>query len=205
MEYQYKFILLSVLLLLIGGCASQSIVSDQAATTQTGTDREYLIGPGDMLQVFIWRNPELSASVPVRPDGKITTPLVEDVVASGKTSSQLAREMEQRLALYVKNPVVTVTVLQFVGLYSEQIRVVGEATKPSSLAYRKNMTALDVLIDVGGLTEYADGNKAKIVRTTNGKQQQIGIRLHDLIKNGDITANMKMLPGDILIIPESWF
>ena len=205
MGYRFRIIFLSVFLLLIGGCASQVNLSDQAAITPTDTSGEYLIGPGDTLQVFIWRNPELSATVPVRPDGKITTPLVEDVVASGKTSSQLAREMEQRLALYVKNPVVTVTVMQFVGLFRQQVRVVGEAIKPSSLAYRKNMTVLDVLIDVGGLTEYADGNKARIVRVVNGKQQQIGVRLDDLIKSGDITANMKVMPGDILIIPESWF
>lgn len=205
MGCRYRIIFLSVFLLLIGGCASQVDLSDQAATTPADAGGEYLIGPGDTLQVFIWRNPELSATVPVRPDGKITTPLVEDVVASGKTSSQLAREMEQRLALYVKNPVVTVTVMQFVGLFRQQVRVVGEAIKPSSLAYRKNMTLLDVLIDVGGLTEYADGNKARIVRVVNGKQQQIGVRLDDLIKSGDITANMKVMPGDILIIPESWF
>lgn len=205
MGYGYKFILLSVFLLLIGGCASQTVAPNQPEITRTDTDREYLIGPGDTLQVFVWRNPELSATVPVRPDGKITTPLVEDVVASGKSSSQLAREMEQHLAHYVKKPVVTITVMQFVGLYSKQIRVVGEAAKPSSLSYRKNMTVLDVLIDVGGLTEYADGNKASIVRTVNGKQQQIGVRLNDLIRDGDITANVGMMPGDILIIPESWF
>jgi polysaccharide export outer membrane protein len=205
MKYGYRFAFLSAFLLLVGGCTSQTKLAEQPQIPQETGKREYLIGPGDKLQVFVWRNPELSAVVPVRPDGKITTPLVEDVVASGKTSTQLAREMEQRLALYVKNPVVTVTVANFVGLFSEQVRVVGEAAKPSSLSYRENMTVLDVLIAVGGLTEFADGNKARIVRMINGEQQQIGVRLNDLLKDGDISANMRMMPGDILIIPESWF
>lgn len=205
MRCGYRFAFLSVILILSGGCTSQVKLTDQPQIAEETSQREYLIGPGDTLQVFVWRNPELSAVVPVRPDGKITTPLVEDVVASGKTSTQLAREMEQRLALYVKNPVVTVTVTNFVGLFNEQIRVVGEATKPSSLAYRENMTVLDVLISVGGLTEFADGNKARIVRIVDGQQQQIGVRLNDLLKDGDISANMRMMPGDILIIPESWF
>lgn len=200
-------ILLVFGLLLVQGCSSTlpaiSPVSTPGASKMA--DMDYLIGPGDNLQVFVWRNAELSATVPVRPDGKITTPLVEDVVASGKTSSQLAREMEQRLAVYVKNPIVTVTVVKFVGRYSEQIRVVGEAAKPRSLAYRENMTLLDVLIEVGGLTEFADGNDARIVRITDGQQQQLSVRLHDLLKRGDISANLRMMPGDILIIPESWF
>ena len=165
----------------------------------------YLIGPGDSLSVFVWGNPDLSASVPVRPDGKITTPLVEDVEASGKTPTQLARDMEQRLSRYVKNPVVTVTVSSFIGRYSEQVRVIGEAAKPQALNYRENMTVLDVLIEVGGLTEYAAGNRAKIVRVVNGEQKKIRARLYDLIKKGDISANITMKPGDILIIPESWF
>lgn len=197
--------------LLISGCASKNtrldegIITDPSGSEQTESAEEYLIGPGDQLEIFVWRNPELSSTVPVRPDGKITTPLVEDVTASGKTATQLAREMEKRLAFYVKNPIVTVTVQKFVGRYSEQIRVVGEAATPKSLSYSSNMTLLDVVIDVGGLTEFADGNKASIIRRANGKQQQINVRLDDLIKRGDISANIKMMPGDILIIPESWF
>lgn len=198
--------------LFVSGCAGQNtaIESDSApsSSSESGSEtraEEYLIGPGDQLQIFVWRNPELSSTIPVRPDGKITTPLVEDVLASGKTATQLAREMERRLAFYVKNPIVTVTVQEFVGRYSEQIRVVGEAATPKSLSYSSNMTLLDVIIDVGGLTEFADGNKASIVRNVNGKRQQIRIRLDDLIKRGDISANIEMMPGDILIIPESWF
>lgn len=202
---RYWSTLFAVYLLALMGCSQPITVAETIAPPPSKSDADYLIGPGDSLQVFVWRNPELSATVPVRPDGKITTPLVEDVVASGKTSTQLAREMEQRLALYVKSPVVTVTVIKFVGRFSEQIRVVGEAAKPQSLAYRENMTLLDVLIDVGGLTEFANGNKARIIREKDGKQRQFIVRLDDLVKQGDITANITMMPGDILIIPESWF
>ena len=206
MIYRYGINFLIVYLLVaLMGCSQPMTVAGSVSPPPGKSDSDYLIGPGDSLQVFVWRNPELSATVPVRPDGKITTPLVEDVVASGKTSTQLAREMEQRLALYVKSPVVTVTVTKFVGRFSEQIRVVGEAAKPQSLAYRENMTLLDVLIDVGGLTEFANGNKARIIRVKNGKQRQFIVRLDDLLKQGDITANITMVPGDILIIPESWF
>ena len=205
MTYRYGIIFLFLSLVFLGGCSSPVKEPGITPPQQTKQVGDYLIGPGDNLQVFVWRNPELSATVPVRPDGKITTPLVEDVVASGKTSTQLAREMEQRLALYVKNPVVTVTVTHFVGRFSEQIRVVGEAAKPQSLAYRENMSLLDVLIDVGGLTAFADGNKATVTRIKDGKQQHFTVRLDDLIKQGDISANINMVPGDILIIPESWF
>lgn len=199
--------------IIVSGCAGQNtaVENDSSASSSPSSPEreakgeEYLIGPGDQLQIFVWRNPELSTIVPVRPDGKITTPLVEDVLASGKTATELAREMEKRLAFYVKSPIVTVTVQEFVGRYSEQIRVVGEAATPKSLSYSANMTLLDVIIDVGGLTEFANGNKATIVRSANGKRQQINVRLDDLIKRGDISANIKMMPGDILIIPESWF
>ena len=205
MAHRYGNLIFVFVLILLAGCSNQPTVADVTAPQLTKHAGDYLIGPGDSLQVFVWRNPELSSTVPVRPDGKITTPLVEDVIASGKTSSQLAREMEQRLALYVKNPVVTITVTRFVGRFSEQIRVVGEAAKPQSLSYRENMTLLDVLIDVGGLTEFANGNDARIIRTQQGKQRQFTVRLDDLIKQGDISANVDMMPGDILIIPESWF
>jgi len=205
MAHRYGNLILVFVLIFLAGCSSQSTVADLTAQQITKQAGDYLIGPGDSLQVFVWRNPELSSTVPVRPDGKITTPLVEDVIASGKTSSQLAREMEQRLALYVKNPVVTITVTRFVGRFSEQIRVIGEAAKPQSLSYRENMTLLDVLIDVGGLTEFANGNDARIIRNQQGKQRQFTVRLDDLVKQGDISANVDMMPGDILIIPESWF
>lgn len=143
--------------------------------------------------------------VPVRPDGKITTPLVEDLPASGKTASQLARDIEKALAKYIQEPIVTVIVTDFVGPYSEQIRVIGQAAKPQALPYRENMTMLDVLIAVGGVTDFADGNKASVIRNVGGKPQQFGVRLDDLIKDGDISANVLMRPGDVLVIPESFF
>ena len=165
----------------------------------------YIIGAGDNVDIFVWRNEELSASVTVRPDGKITTPLIEDVTASGKTPTQLAREMEKELEVYVKNPVVTVMVNGFVGPYSEQIRVVGQATNPQALPYRDQMSLLDLMIAVGGMTDFADGNRSKVVRVVDGNWQEFGVRIDDLVNGADISANVYMLPGDILIIPESWF
>ena len=206
-------LIFSLTILLLTGCAS--VESSQSLPTRLSTNSQpqpalevsdhYVIGPGDNLSVFVWGNPDLSASVPVRPDGMITTPLVEDVEASGNTPTQLARIMESRLSKYVKNPVVTVTVTSFNGRYDEQVRVIGEAAKPQALNFRENMTVLDVVIAVGGLTENANGNDAKIVRAVDGKQKVIRVRLSDLIKKGDISANTAMRPGDILIIPESWF
>lgn len=167
--------------------------------------RDYLIGPGDTVSVTVWRNPEVSMSVSVRPDGKITTPLVEDLTASGKTPTQLARDIEKALAKFIQQPVVTVIVTGFVGPYSEQIRVIGQAAKPQALAYRQGMTLMDVLIAVGGVTEFAAGNRANIIRNVDGKQQQLAVRLNDLIRDGDISANVPMQQGDILVIPESYF
>lgn len=166
---------------------------------------DYLIGPGDMVDIIVWRNPEVSMAVPVRPDGKITTPLVEDLSASGKTSTQLARDIEEALSKYIQQPVVTVVVTEFVGPYTEQIRVIGEAAKPQALPYREEMTLMDVLIAVGGVTEFAAGNRARIVRNVEGKQQQFSVRLDDLIRDGDISANVPMRQGDVLVIPESFF
>lgn len=165
----------------------------------------YLIGPGDNLTIFVWGNPELSANVPVRPDGRITTPLIEDVQASGKSSTQLARDMEKRLAKFVKNPVVTVYITDFVGRFKEQIRVIGAATRPQALPYREGASLLDIMIAVGGLNEFADGNSARLIRNINGKNHQYVVRLDSLIKDGDISANVELLPGDVLLIPEAWF
>ena len=188
--------------LMLGGCAGNPRLS---AGGEQAPVHDYLIGPGDNVNIIVWRNPEVSMSVPVRPDGKITTPLVEDLPASGKTSSHLARDIEKALAKYIQDPIVTVIVTGFVGPYSEQIRVIGQAAKPQALPYRENMTALDVLIAVGGITEFAAGNKASIIRNVGGTQQQFGVRLSDLIKDGDISANVPMRPGDVLVIPESFF
>lgn len=167
-------------------------------------DYTYIIGPGDSLNIVVWRNPEISMSVPVRPDGKMAAPLVDEIVAQGKTPIELAREIEKVLGKYVRDPVVTVLVTGFVGPYSEQIRVVGEAARPQFLPYKSKMTLLDVMIAVGGLTDFADGNKATILRTSESNQQY-SVRLKDLIKRGDVSANAEMRPGDILIIPQSLF
>ncbi|MEO5374837.1 MAG: polysaccharide export protein [Alphaproteobacteria bacterium] len=165
----------------------------------------YLIGPGDTVQVFVWRNPELSATVPVRPDGRISTPLIEDMPAAGKTPTVLARDIEAVLARYVQKPIVTVIPSAFIGPFSQQIRVVGEASQPRAIPYRQQMTVLDVMIEVGGLTEFAAGNRARIVRRNEGRQTTYRARLDDLLKDGDVTANVDMAPGDIVIIPQSWF
>lgn len=186
---------------LVAGCAT---TYPPAPSSAASSDYNYIIGPGDTINIVVWRNPELSMSVPVRPDGKITTPLVEDLQAMGKNPSALARDIETALGKYIRDPVVTVIVTGFVGPYSEQIRVVGEAAKPQILAYKQKMTLLDVMIAVGGLTDFADGNHASILRTSEGNKQY-GVRLKDLIKNGDVSANVEMKPGDVLIIPQSWF
>ena len=167
---------------------------------------QYIIGPGDTVQIFVWRNPEVSQSATVRPDGKISTPLIDNLLASGKTNTQLARDIEKELSVYIREPIVTVIVQPGgMGVYSEQIRVVGQAAEPQAIPYVTNMTLLDVMIKVGGITEFADGNKTTILRVVNKKPTQFRVRLDDLLKDGDISANVDMLPGDIMIIPESWF
>ncbi|MBL8343689.1 MAG: polysaccharide export protein [Rubrivivax sp.] len=175
-----------------------------APAVAAAADYSYVIGAGDTLNIIVWRNPELSLSVPVRPDGKISAPLVDELVAQGKTSTTVARDIEKQLAKFVRDPVVTVIVTAFVGPFAEQIRVVGEATRPQFLAYRQKMTVLDVMIAVGGLTDFADGNGATIVRSSEGNKQY-SVRLKDLVRRGDVTANVEMRPGDILIIPQSFF
>ncbi|MCU7918151.1 MAG: polysaccharide export protein [Candidatus Thiodiazotropha sp. (ex Dulcina madagascariensis)] len=182
-----------------------SSVNSSSASAGGPSSPMYVIGPGDTLNVFVWGDSELSTDVVVRPDGLITTPLVEDLPASGQTPTELARNLEQRLSKFVKNPKVTVSVREFVGRYTEQVRVVGQASQPQSVPYREGMTLLDVVIAVGGLTEFAAGNKATVVRQVNGKTTQYRVRLDDLIRDGDISANVRMLPGDVLIIPETWF
>jgi polysaccharide export outer membrane protein len=198
-----SFIFFALSVLSFAGCSTTTNV----ITTEEdkSLSHDYLIGPGDIVQIIVWRNPEVSMTVPVRPDGKITTPLVDDLRATGKTSTQLARDIEKMLSKYIQQPVVTVIVTSFVGPYSEQIRVIGQAARPQALPYRQDMSLMDVLITVGGITDFASGNSAKIIRARGGKQQKIKVRLDDLIKDGDISANMQMLPGDILVIPESFF
>ena len=165
----------------------------------------YQIGAGDSLTVFVWRNPDLTTQVTVRPDGRISVPLIDDLYVEGKTPSNLAREIEKELAVYIQDPLVTVIVGGFVGTFPQQIRIVGEASEPQSIPYRANMTVLDVIIGVGGTTEFADGNNTVLVRFQNDQTLEYRVRLDDLLKDGDITANVALQPGDILIIPETFF
>lgn len=195
-----KLLLASTLAWTLIGCNS----NPPAPTLASTADYSYKIGPGDTLNIVVWRNPELSMSVPVRPDGKISAPLIDDLGAMGKDSTTLARDIEKELGKFIRDPVVTVIVTGFVGPYSEQIRVVGAAAKPQTLAYKQKMTTLDVMIAVGGITDFADGNRATILRTSEN-DAQYSVRLRDLIKNGDVSANVEMKPGDVLIIPQSWF
>lgn len=183
-------------------CASTNY--PPAPQVAASPDYLYKIGPGDSVNIVVWRNPELSMTVTVRPDGRITAPLIEDLPALGKDPTTLARDFEKALAKYIRDPVVTVIVAGYIGPYPEQIRVVGEAAKPQSLPYRQGMTMLDLMIAVGGLTDFADGNNASILRTSEGGKQY-NVRLRDLIKRGDISANVDVKPGDILLIPQSWF
>ncbi|MDM4764867.1 XrtA/PEP-CTERM system exopolysaccharide export protein [Pelomonas sp. SE-A7] len=187
----------------LAGCASQGGIPPAPATAGN-QDYSYIIGSGDNLNILVWRNPELSMSVPVRPDGKISAPLIDEMVAQGKNSVEIARDIEKQLSKYIRDPVVTVIVTSFVGPFSEQIRVVGEAAKPQFLPFKQKMTLLDVMIAVGGLTDFAAGNSATILRSSEGNKQY-SVRLKDLIKRGDVSANVEMRPGDILIIPQSFF
>ncbi len=195
--------------LALGGCATNfpplPPSLGEPPSTSDPLEYTYIIGPGDSLSVFVWRNSEMSSSATVRPDGKITTPLVEDLPVSGKTPYQVARDMERELSKFIKDPIVMVMMGGFVGPYSEQVRVVGEATRPQALPYRERMSLLDLMIAVGGLTQFAAGNRASLVRHVDGEQRQFSVRIEDLLKEGDISANIDILPGDTLIIPESWF
>jgi polysaccharide biosynthesis/export protein len=200
----FKTAAAAMALALLGAACSSTSNLPPAPATVDGQDYSYIIGAGDSVNIIVWRNPELSMSVAVRPDGKVSAPLVEELVAQGRTPPQLAREIEKKLATFVRDPVVTVIVGGFVGPYSEQIRVVGEAARPQALPYKQKMTVLDVMIATGGLTDFADGNKAVIMRGAENNKQYT-VRLKDLIKRGDASANVEMRPGDILIIPQSLF
>jgi polysaccharide export outer membrane protein len=189
-------------LLTIASCTSPRTAPLPEVPVDTSN---YIIGPGDNLEVSVWRSPELSTKVPVRPDGRISTPLVEDIVAAGRTPAELGREIETRLKKYVSDPIVTVIVSSFVGPYSQQIRIVGEAVTPKAIPFQAHMTALDAMIAVGGLTPYAAGNRAKLVRNLNGHEVTSNVRLSDLLKDGDMSANTDLQPGDVIIIPQSYF
>ena len=184
----------------ITGCAP-----DRFPPPLVGQERDYQIGPGDSLQIFVWRNPELSLTVPVRPDGRFSMPLVEDVAAAGRTTTELARDLEQRLATYIKDPIITVMPSSFIGPFDQQVRVVGEAVTPRALPYRANMTVLDAMIQVGGLTKYAAGDRATLVRNIGGNQETYSLRLESLVNYGYIEYNFPLAPGDIVTIPQSYF
>ncbi len=198
-----RWVVLLAVLMGLSGCATNYSMAPAKLSKQA--DWNYLIGPGDSVNVFVWRNPDVSGTFPVRPDGKMTMHLVEDMPASGKTPTQLARDLEKALSKYIQEPIVTVVVAGGVGPFSQQVRVIGQATKPQAMNYREDMSLIDLMIDVGGITDYAAGNKAYILRTVKGKQERLGVRLDDLVNGGDISADVPILPGDVLVIPESFF
>ncbi|MCH7629553.1 XrtA/PEP-CTERM system exopolysaccharide export protein [Novosphingobium sp.] len=195
----------------LSGCAqarpAQQLPPAAFVALQEGPGEEYVIGPLDELTIFVWRNPELGASVQVRPDGRITTPLINDMPAVGKTPSMLAEDIKLQLSQYIQEPIVSVIVNKFAGTFSQQVRIVGATEKPSSIPYRANMTLLDAMIAVGGLSEYAAGNRARLVRfdKQTGKQKEYNLRIGDLLKKGESKANVMLMPGDVIIIPESNF
>jgi polysaccharide biosynthesis/export protein len=204
---------LGVSLLAVGlsACASGSdgpqLPPASFVGAQEGPGEEYIIGPLDQLTIFVWRNPELGAKVQVRPDGRITTPLITDMPAVGKTTTMLAQDIKIQLGEFIRDPLVSVIVDSSVGTFSQQIRIVGATEKPASIPFRANMTLLDAMISVGGLSEFASGNRARLVRQdrTTGRQREFKVRLGDLLKRGDSKANVSLEPGDVIIIPESAF
>lgn len=190
----------------LAGCSSLEELPTAKPIAETEEqETEYRIGSDDSLQIFVWRNPELSNSVSVRPDGKITIPLIEDLPATGKTPTELARDIEKQLSVYIQDPIVTVIMRGFVGLPKDRVRVVGEAARPQALPYRSTMTLLDIMISVGGLTDFADGNRATISRLIDGELKQFRVRIDDMLRAGDMSANVRILPGDVIVIPEAWF
>lgn len=201
----------SLAALTLSGCAGSRSGAELPPASfvamQEGPGEEYVIGPLDQLNVFVWRNPELSAKVQVRPDGRITTPLITDMPAVGKTPTMLAQDIKLALSEYIRDPLVSVIVDNFAGTYSQQVRVVGATEKPASIPFRANMTLLDAMISVGGLSEFASGNRARLIRfdRVTGRQKEYALRIGNLLKKGDTTANVRLQPGDVIIIPESAF
>jgi len=187
--------------------AAASQATRSPIETRAASQTDYIIGPGDSLSIFVYRLPELSTDLPVRPDGRLSMPLISDIVAAGKTPTQLGKEIETRLKEYVREPTVTVMVRSFVGPTNRQIRIIGEAVQPKALPYREGMTVMDILIESGGLTRYAAGNRAELVRRdpVTGATQTVRLRLTDLVRSGDISQDVPVQPGDTLVIPQSWF
>lgn len=187
--------------------ASNTLPSADFVSPAEGPGPDYIVGPLDSLSIFVWRHPELSSGVTVRPDGRITVPLIEDLAATGLTPTQLSKSIQERLSAYIQNPVVSVIVTSFQGPFAQQVRVVGEAANPTSIPYRSNMTLLDVMIAVGGLTEFSAGDRARLVRfdRASGSQREYGLKIDSLIRDGNTSANVRIEPGDVIIIPESFF
>ena len=198
----FKVVVASALALLIAGCGTTGAPSDQLGQGDAG---DYVIGAGDTLQIHVRDNPDLSVSMPVRPDGKISVPMVRDVEAAGRTTSELADNLEERLSQYIRDPMVTVMVTNFVGTYDDRIRIIGQAVQPQAIPYREGMTVLDAVIEVGGLNQFAAGNRAQLVRGSGSDAQKYRIRLNDLLNDGDISQNHTLRPGDIIVIPEAFF
>jgi polysaccharide biosynthesis/export protein len=189
---------------LLGACSNGREPAPETVNTPE-VPPMYQIGAGDSLTIFVWRNAELTSTVTVRPDGRVSVPLIEDLYAEGKTPTELAREIEKQLGEYIQDPLVTITVGGFVGTFPQQVRIVGEATQPMAIPYRANMTVLDLIIQAGGLTEFADGNNTTLARSDGTTMNEFRVRLDDLLEDGDISANLPLLPGDILIVPETFF
>ena len=202
-----RSILVGAGVVLLAACAQthDPLPAARFVSPNEGPGPDYIIGPLDSVNIFVWRNQEVSTSVTVRPDGRISVPLIEDLAATGRTPTQLARDIEKKLSVYIRNPIVTVIVGGFNGPFAQQVRIVGEAVSPQAIPYRANMTLLDVMISSGGLTDYADGNRASLVRFENGAQREYTVRISDLIRDGDTSANVAIFPGDVIIIPESFF
>jgi polysaccharide export outer membrane protein len=190
----------------LAGCGNRTTLPPVEARPANEASR-YVMGPGDTVNVFVYRAPELSAELPVRPDGRISLPLVPDIQVAGRTPTELAREVEERLKRYVREPNVTVMVRSFVGMPDQQIRVIGEAAQPMGMPYREGLTVMDVMIGARGLTRYASGNRAEIIRrnATTGEREVIRVRLNDLLRGGDVSQDVPMRPGDTLVIPQGWF
>lgn len=193
------------MVLLLAGAVSAQAQDDESAPRARSTSGEYLIGPGDTLNVFVFREPDLSTQIPVRPDGQISTPLVEDMMAVGKTPTELARDIESVLAEYIRSPKVTIIVENFVGTFGAQIRILGQVESPGAVPFRDGMTMLDALLEAGGLTEFAAGNRSRLRRTVDGRPQERRVRLDNLLNKGDMRENLDMMPGDVLVVPEAVF
>lgn len=211
-RFNYRALILIMCSLVFAGCSYPPLKNDATLSD----DYTYIIGPGDNVNIFVWGHPDVSMSVPVRPDGKITLPLVEDVVAIGKTPYEMARTMEKELGVYIRDPKVVVMVTGFQGVYEQQVRIVGQIGggggggggnrySGQTVPYEKGMTLLDLIIIIGQIGQYADGNRASIIRNVNGKPQQFGVKMDDLVEDADMSLNVKIMPGDILVIPEAFF